>query len=71
VVHAVHVRRDDKPAQHSVRPGGQSDVAVVEHRRSVEQHLEDHHRQHRRPEHGDVGELDQFRIIDKRSQLWT
>ena len=37
---------------------------MVEHRGRVEQHLEDHHRQHGWAEHGDGGELDQHRQRD-------
>jgi hypothetical protein len=42
VVHAMHVRRHQNPAQHSVDRQRQADVAVVEHGRGVEQHLENH-----------------------------
>jgi hypothetical protein len=42
----------------------QADVAVVEHRGGVEHHFEDHHGDHRRPEHADGGELDQHRQND-------
>jgi rhodanese-related sulfurtransferase len=43
MVDAVHVGRDDEPAQHAVESHRQADVAVVEHRVGVEQHLEDQH----------------------------
>jgi hypothetical protein len=46
------------------RPAGQPDVAVVEHRRGIEQHLEHQHRRGRRAEHGDHRELDQHREDD-------
>ena len=43
MMHPVHVRRHDDPAQHAVEPARHADVAVIEHRCGVEQHLEDQH----------------------------
>jgi len=59
MMHAVHVGRDDDPAQYAIERGRQADVAVIEHGRGIEQYLEDHHRDHRRAEHHDGGKLDQ------------
>jgi hypothetical protein len=41
VVHAMHVGRHHHPAQHSVESGRHAHVAVIEHGRGVEQHLEE------------------------------
>ena len=64
MVHAMHVGRDDDPAQHTVEPRRQAHIAVVEHRGGVEQHLEDQHRHGRRAEGGDDAELDTHRQQD-------
>ena len=64
MVHAVHVRRDDEPAQHAVERLRQAHIAVVEHRGGVEQHLEDQHRHGGRAERGDDAELDAHRQQD-------
>ena len=64
VVDPVHLRRDHEPAQDAVEPAGQADVAVVEHRGGVQQHLEDEHGDRRRAERGDGRELDHHRQHD-------
>ena len=61
VVNAMHLGRHDDEAQHAIKPRRQADIAVVEHGRGVEQHLEDQHGQRRRAEHQDGGELDDHR----------
>ena len=63
VVDAVHVGRDDEPAQRAVDQR-QAHVAVVEHRGGVEQHLEDQHGNRRRAERDDHGQLDHHREQD-------
>ena len=59
MVDPVHVRRHHKQPQYPVDPRRDIDIAVVEHGRGVEQHLEDHHRHQGWPQHQDGGELDQ------------
>ena len=48
MVDAVHVRRDDEAAQNAVDLRRDADVAMVEHRGGVKQHLEDQHHHGRR-----------------------
>ena len=61
VVHAMHIRRDDKKAQHSIDLNRQTDIPVVEHGCSVEHDLEDHHCDGGSAEHENGGKLDQHR----------
>ena len=60
----VHVRRHHNQPQHTVDAFGNSNVGMVEHRRGVQDHLEDQHRDGRRPQCGDHGELDAHRQQD-------
>ena len=43
VMHPVHVRGDDDAAQPAVEPFGNGEVAVIELRSRVQQHLENQH----------------------------
>ena len=61
VVDPVHVRRHDEPAQRPVEPRGQAQIAVIEHRGAVQQHLENQHGHGRRAEDDDGGQLEQHR----------
>ena len=60
----MHLRRDHEPARDRVEPRRQRHVAVVEHRRGVEQHLEDQHRERRHAERHDRRHLDRQREHD-------
>ena len=65
VVHAVHLGRDDQPAQHAHRAGAAvRTLRVVEHRGCVQQHLEDEHADGMRAERDDHRELDGERQHD-------
>ena len=64
VMHAVHVRRHQQPAQHPVHPPGQAEIAVIEHGGGIENDLEQDHPGQRRPQQQDGGELDQHRQDD-------
>src|SRR3989344_1164721 len=59
MMHAVHVRRDDEPADNAIERDRHPHVAMVEHRRGVEQYLEHDHRERRRAQHHDHCELDE------------
>ena len=60
----MHLRRHQHPAQPAVDGLAQPQIGVIEHRGSVQQHLEHQHRGRRRPEHRDGRELDQHRQQD-------
>ena len=61
MVDAVHVGRDQDPAQPAVDTYGQPDIAVIEHRRGVEQDFKNHHPQRRCAEHHHRAQLDDHR----------
>jgi hypothetical protein len=64
MMHPMHVRRHDEPAQHAVQHLRDADITVVEHRGRVEQHFEDQHCKRGRAERGDHRELDHHRQQD-------
>ena len=59
MMHAVHVRRHHQQAHDAVDWRRHAHVAVVEHRRGIQQRLEYQHRQRRCTEQGDDRELDE------------
>ena len=64
MVDAVHVGRDDDPAQNAINACREADIAVVEHGGGVQQHFEDQHSKCGRPEGSDYQELDAHRQCD-------
>src|SRR5262245_18906404 len=58
VVHAMHIRRYDDPAQYPIEPDRDAHVAMVEHRGGIEQHLEGEHGDGRDSQRGHYPELD-------------
>ena len=64
MVDPVHVQGDDYPAQDPGQAEQNAHVTVVEHRGSVQQPLEDQHRDGGRSEHGNHGELSPHREQD-------
>ena len=57
VVNAMHVGRDDQPAKESLQPGGDEDVAVVEHGGGIEQNFKKKHAERRCADGGNGGKL--------------
>src|SRR5262249_13179347 len=61
VVHAMHIRRYDDPAQYPIEPRRHAHVAMVEHRCGIEQHLEGEHGDSRCSQRCHYPELDAHR----------
>jgi hypothetical protein len=61
VMHAMHVGRHDKQAQHPIELRRQTDVAVVEHGKGVQHHFEDQHGDRCSAEYENGSKLDQHR----------
>lgn len=58
VMHPVHFRGHDDPAQHAVQTTQDTYVAMVEHRCGIQEYLEYNHAQHRRTQHLNYPEFD-------------
>jgi len=59
MMHTMHIWRDDEEPEHTISDQGNTDVGVIEHGTSIQQHLEREHRQRRGPKGTDGCELDQ------------
>lgn len=61
VVHAMHIRRDDKKSQHSIDGFRNPNVSMIEHGSRIQHNLEYEHRQKGRPEKEYGADLDAHR----------
>lgn len=61
VMHAMHIRGHNQPAQDWFEPGRDANVGVVEQRGGVEEDFEEQDCQRRRSQGGDYSELDHHR----------
>src|SRR5437660_5919436 len=58
VVHPMHVWRDDEPANHPLQARRDKNIAVVEHRRGIEQNFKEQHAERWRAHSADRAKFD-------------